>query len=136
MKVRYNSELFRMEGFVDDQWNAVTIGSDITMLSLPKKIDRYRVEVSLACNLSCEYCVVHKNDVSQQNKMMDLETAKVIVNKFNEEVGERGSLFLMGGEPLTSCSLAFRFKNGFRHHRGCRLLHRCCRLRRCWMIRS
>lgn len=102
MEVRYNRKLFRIEGFVDGQWKAVTIGSDTTELNLPQKIDRYRIEVSLACNLSCEYCVVHKNDVSQQNKMMNLETAKVIVSKFNEEIGEGGSLFLMGGEPLTN----------------------------------
>lgn len=67
---------------------------------LSKKIDRYRIEVSLACDLRCRYCVVHMNKVFQRGKMMSLKVAKKIMDKFNSEVGSRGSLILIGGEPL------------------------------------
>jgi len=84
-------------------------GSDIVLNSnqtnkqdlLPRfRIDRYRIEVSLACDLRCEYCVVHMNKVFQRGRLMDGETAKKIINKFNLEVGPTGSLMLIGGEPL------------------------------------
>ncbi|MNM49216.1 hypothetical protein D3C81_602160 [compost metagenome] len=65
-------------------------------------IDRYRLEVSLSCDLSCEYCVVHMNNVLQQGNKMTIDAAKEILHKFRNEVGEKGSIFLMGGEPLTN----------------------------------
>lgn len=86
-----------------------TMGSLNLRNEIPKEpawncinIDRYRLEVSLLCDLSCKYCVVHMNKISQQGKRMDLDTAQKIVSKFNEEVGEKGSLLLMGGEPLVN----------------------------------
>lgn len=65
-----------------------------------KKIDRYRIEVSLACDLNCQYCVVHMNKVSQRGRLMTLAVAKDLVREFNSKVGPDGSLVLIGGEPL------------------------------------
>lgn len=106
MKVRFNNKFNRFEGFENGDWNPITPGTAGTDATIPSVIDRYRVEVSLACNLQCEYCVVHKNDVRQQNTIMDLSTAQMIVNKFNDEIGKNGSIFLMGGgEPLVNYSV-------------------------------
>lgn len=105
MKVRFNNKFNRFEGFENGDWNPITPGTAGTDATIPLVIDRYRVEVSLACNLQCEYCVVHKNDVRQQNTIMDLSTAQMIVNKFNDEIGKNGSIFLMGGEPLVNYSV-------------------------------
>ena len=69
------------------------------------KIDRYRLEVSLLCDLKCQYCVVHMNKVAQQGMLMDMDTAKQIVCRFNNEVGKSGTLLLMGGEPLMNWSV-------------------------------
>lgn len=70
-----------------------------------RKIDRYRIEVSLICDLKCEYCVVHLNKVFQRDQMMDKNTAVRIMERFCEEVGEEGSLLLIGGEPLLNWSV-------------------------------
>jgi len=105
MKVRFNNKFNRFEGFENGDWNPITPGTAGTDATIPSVIDRYRVEVSLACNLQCKYCVVHKNDVRQQNTIMDLSTAQMIVNKFNDEIGKNGSIFLMGGEPLVNYSV-------------------------------
>lgn len=105
MKVRFNNKFNRFEGFENGDWNPITPGTAGTDATIPLVIDRYRVEVSLACNLQCKYCVVHKNDVRQQNTIMDLSTAQMIVNKFNDEIGKNGSIFLMGGEPLVNYSV-------------------------------
>lgn len=64
------------------------------------KINRYRIEVSLACDLKCKYCVVHMNRVFQMGKIMNEETARKIMGRFRKEVGKDGSLMLIGGEPL------------------------------------
>lgn len=65
-------------------------------------IDRYRVEVSLCCDLACTYCVVEMNKVTQRGKKMSLEVSDRIVRQFNNEVGLKGSILLIGGEPLTN----------------------------------
>lgn len=63
-------------------------------------IDRYRLEASLACDLACKYCVVHMNKVSQRGTLMSMEIAKEIIGRFNKEIGKRGSIVIIGGEPL------------------------------------
>lgn len=63
-------------------------------------VDRYRLETTLACDLSCRYCVVHMNNVSQCGNLMSLDTAKKIITKFNNNIGNKGSVVLIGGEPL------------------------------------
>lgn len=63
-------------------------------------VDRYRLETTLACDLACKYCVVHMNNVSQRGNLMSLYTAKKIVEKFNKNIGSKGSVVLIGGEPL------------------------------------
>lgn len=70
-----------------------------------KNIDRYRIEVSLACDLKCKYCVVHMNRVFQRGKIMSEKTAREIMSRFNKEVGKNGSLMLIGGEPLLNWSV-------------------------------
>lgn len=102
MNVQYNYEKHCFECNVNDVWLPITSGYDESSLYIPTQIDRYRLEVALTCNLKCRYCVVHMNNVSQQNTNMSMGTAVSIVEKFNNEVGEKGSIFLMGGEPLTN----------------------------------
>lgn len=63
-------------------------------------VDRYRLETSLACDLSCKYCVVHMNNVFQRGGFMSLDTAKKIIIEFNDSIGNKGSIVLIGGEPL------------------------------------
>lgn len=65
-----------------------------------KKVDRYRIEVSLACDLNCQYCVVHMNNILQRGRMMTLAVAKCLIKEFNSKVGAGGSIVLIGGEPL------------------------------------
>jgi sulfatase maturation enzyme AslB (radical SAM superfamily) len=101
LEVCFSPATLGIYGFSEDKYVPIKAGytAAITLESL-KKIDRYRLEVSLACNLRCSYCVVHMNSVEQQNTLMSLNTAKAIVSRFNDEVGSSGSVFLMGGEPL------------------------------------
>ena len=88
--------------YYDNTWKPLYNDGIKQSISIPQKIDRYRIEVSLCCDLNCKYCVVHMNNVQQQNTIMSLDTAKNIVNKFNAEVGSNGSVFIIGGEPLTN----------------------------------
>lgn len=103
MKCRFNAKSLLFEGFLNGDWLPITKGfyGAVSVDNL-RTIDRYRIEVSLVCNLRCAYCVVHMNSVEQQNTLMSTEVATKIVDKFNNEVGDRGSIFLMGGEPLTN----------------------------------
>lgn len=117
MEIQFNVENHRFEGFENNQWLPITDGVTnelATSLNVPTKIDRYRIEVSLTCNLRCKYCVVHMNNVSQQNTVMSMDTAKHIVNQFNQEVGENGSIFLMGGEPLINVDVVKYFVENIR----------------------
>ena len=102
MNIRFNHDKLCFEGSANGDWYPITQEVKKASTTLPALIDRYRIEVSLSCNLKCKYCVVHMNNVRQQNTVMSLETARTIVNQFNEEVGDKGSIFLMGGEPLTN----------------------------------
>ena len=105
MYIRYDNQHLIFEGFENGRWQPIVGGVSkeySNNLDALNKIDRYRVEVSLVCNLKCRYCVVHMNHVAQQNTMMSLNTAKKIVERFNKEVGTQGSIFIMGGEPLTN----------------------------------
>ena len=102
MEVKYNSKKLRFECKDNDLWYPLTIGHEEEAMKAPFRIDRYRIEVSLACNLKCKYCVVHMNNVKQMNTIMSIETARLIVDKYNKEVGKNGSVFIMGGEPLTN----------------------------------
>lgn len=68
-------------------------------------LNRYRIEVSLACDLSCKYCVVYMNKVFQRGRLMSLDTAKKIIKQFNRNIGEKGSVVLIGGEPLLNWSV-------------------------------
>ena len=104
MEVRFVSKKLKFEGKNElGVWENITDGVLDSYRSPDiHKIDRYRIEVSLACDLRCQYCLVHMNNVEQQNKKMSMDTASAIINMFNAEVGERGSVFIIGGEPLTN----------------------------------
>lgn len=114
MKIRFLPEKLKFEGNVaNGQWEEITKGFyAIPSLEELHKIDRYRIEVSLMCNLKCEYCVVHMNKVTQQNTLMNSDVADRIIKRFNEEIGEYGSIFLMGGEPLTNINVVKQFIEG------------------------
>lgn len=108
IQVKYNPEQLRFEGYANGRWESITKGISADAEDhnpLVRPVDRYRLEVSLTCNLRCRYCVVHMNNVSQQNTVMSLETANEIISRFNSEVGSTGSIFLMGGEPLVNTSV-------------------------------
>lgn len=109
MKFIYNPEIHSLLGYENDQWiplfGHVYPGKSMLLTEKTFLIDRYRLEVSLACNLKCEYCVVYMNRVAQENRLMSLETAQKIVARFNHEVGASGSIFIMGGEPLVNYSV-------------------------------
>lgn len=103
MKVNFNNLMCRFECQEKGIWYPITTNGYVERsLVIPSRIDRYRIEVSLTCNLRCQYCVVHMNNVSQQNTIMSMETARSIVERYNKEVGDNGSIFIMGGEPLTN----------------------------------
>lgn len=102
MEIRYNCEKICFEGKESGVWMPITNGTKTAHLPLRSSVDTYRIEVSLACNLKCKYCIVHMNNVRQLNTVMSIKTASIIADKFNEEVGEKGSIFLMGGEPLVN----------------------------------
>ena len=102
MNVRFNKKYHRFECLEDGTWESITQGVTSALTKQPSTIDRYRVEVSLTCNLKCKYCVVHLNNVRQQNTIMSIETAQRIIEMFNKEVGAKGSIFIMGGEPLVN----------------------------------
>lgn len=65
-----------------------------------KPADRYRLEIANACDLKCRYCVVHMNKVVKGGKLMSRETARGIVSRYNAETGGKGTLIMIGGEPL------------------------------------
>jgi len=65
-----------------------------------KPADRYRLEIANACDLKCRYCVVHMNRVVKGGKLMSRETARAIVSQYNVETGGKGTLIMIGGEPL------------------------------------
>lgn len=81
-------------------------GDNFLSANRTKVINRYRMEITLNCDLNCEYCIVHKNKIHQTEKVMNLDTAKKIVKKFNDEVGAKGSIVIIGGEPLTNMEVA------------------------------
>ncbi len=64
------------------------------------RVNRFRIEISLVCNLKCDYCIVFMNNISKPIKLLSLETAKKIVNEFNSTIGNKGDIVLLGGEPL------------------------------------
>jgi radical SAM protein with 4Fe4S-binding SPASM domain len=64
------------------------------------RVNRFRIEISLACDLKCDYCIVFMNNISKPTKLLSLETAKKIVDKFNSTLGDKGDIVLLGGEPL------------------------------------
>ena len=63
-------------------------------------VNRYRLEVSLLCDLVCDYCIVFMNNITKPIKRMNLETAQKIVDEFNSTIGNQGDIVLLGGEPL------------------------------------
>ena len=110
MKIRFNPRSLCFQAYTNDAWVDVNDGVKFEpTLDELRKIDRYRIEVSLVCNLRCEYCVVHMNNVEQQNTVMSMETAATLVEQFNREVGSIGSVFLMGGEPLLNIDVVKYF---------------------------
>ena len=83
----------------EKEWN-LNSRDKLSSRSTSRLIDRYRLEVSLICDLRCRYCVVHMNRINRTQKLMSKEVAEKILKRFNKEVGKRGSLMLIGGEPL------------------------------------
>jgi radical SAM protein with 4Fe4S-binding SPASM domain len=77
-------------------------------------IDRFRVEVDFNCDALCDYCLVYNNPIKKLLSRMDLETAKRITKRFNKEINpdptvKKGSLMLIGGEPLLNLSVVSYF---------------------------
>lgn len=64
------------------------------------RVDRFRLEVSLSCDLQCDYCIVFMNKIAKPVRRMSLDTAKRIMEEFNETVGASGDMVIIGGEPL------------------------------------
>ena len=64
------------------------------------RINRFRLEVSLSCDLQCDYCIVFMNRISKPVRRMSMETAREIVDEFNHTVGTQGDIVIIGGEPL------------------------------------
>lgn len=64
------------------------------------KVNRFRLEISLLCDLQCDYCIVFMNNINKKVKLMSMETADKIVDEFNRTVGEQGDMVIIGGEPL------------------------------------
>ncbi len=67
----------------------------------PVKLNRFRIEVTLACNASCKYCIVYQNDIRNLNQHMTMEVAEKIVRRYWEEI-PGGSIMIIGGEPLAN----------------------------------
>ena len=65
--------------------------------------DSITLNVSNACPLSCFYCFEHKKDA----KMMDLETAKKIIDNTYRKLNgkQKFTVNLFGGEPFTNWSM-------------------------------
>ena len=100
MEVKFNNLKCRFECQKKGIWYPITDGCDEKSLIIPSRIDRYRIEVSLTCNLRCQYCVIHMNNVSQQNTIMYMETARSIVERYKKEVGDTGSIFITNSISL------------------------------------
>ena len=83
----------------EKKWN-LNLRNKLSSRSISRPIDRYRLEVSLICDLRCRYCVVHMNRISRTQKLMSKKAAEKTLKRFNKEVGKRGSLMIIGGEPL------------------------------------
>ena len=71
---------------------------------------KYRIEVTENCNANCSYCVVYKNPVvessshgnNMNNRNMTPDTAAMLIIRFNAEIGQNGSIMVIGGEPLVN----------------------------------
>ncbi len=63
-------------------------------------ITKYRIETTFLCNLSCEYCIIFKNNVTSKITNMSLEVINKLISQFNQEVNKNGTLYLFGAEPL------------------------------------
>jgi len=63
-------------------------------------IDRFRIEVTLDCDLNCDYCIVFRNSIECKTRQMNMDVAKKIVSRFNREINKNGSIMIIGGEPL------------------------------------
>jgi len=100
-KVLFDPKTLSLDLEVEDgrRWN-LNLKKKFSPVSIFKPIDRYRLEVSLICDLKCRYCVVHMNRINRDQKLMSREVAEEILKRFNNEVGKRGSLMMIGGEPL------------------------------------
>ena len=66
--------------------------------SLPQT-KKFRVEITLNCNLNCDYCLVFKNNLVQLNNSMNENTARKTIAFYKKNI-RRGSLMITGGEPL------------------------------------
>lgn len=64
------------------------------------RVDRFRLEVSLSCDLQCDYCIVFMNKIAKPVRRMSMETARHVLREFNDTVGAAGDIVIIGGEPL------------------------------------
>ncbi len=65
------------------------------------------LNVSTFCNLACKYCFIENSPLSKQKyEKMNLETAKIAVDKFLDELNKNkivdSQIIFYGGEPLTN----------------------------------
>lgn len=105
-KLHYNPTTLDL--FLDIDWKDILLNwwktneIDIFTSAIPNEINRYRMEVTLSCNLQCSYCVVYKNNIPQINANMTLATAKKLVESFNIKIWKKWSIMIMWWEPLVN----------------------------------
>ncbi len=89
--------------WVSKQGNIIGVNDGHQLADIPDsifRVNRFRLEVSLLCDLHCDYCIVFMNNINKKVKLMDRDTADKIVDEFNRTVGNKGDIVLIGGEPL------------------------------------
>ncbi|MCK8621896.1 radical SAM protein [Prevotella sp. E13-27] len=89
--------------WVSKEGKPIRVNNHVDITSSPGsifKVNRFRLEISLQCDLQCDYCIVFMNNIDKKVKLMDMNTADRIVNEFNRTVGNQGDIVIIGGEPL------------------------------------
>ncbi len=104
-KIKFNNKTLSLEFFLDN--NQCFYKKDnkefktITLDNLNSEVKKARIEITLKCNMACNYCIVYKNFVEQANNHMSLENAKKTLDKINSYWTIK-SLMIIWWEPLSN----------------------------------